>query len=79
MQIGAGFRRTSGDHREPVVHAAATMPPRVLNRRIIGNLTPENRSFSGASGQTHAGRPGREQKSPPPSSLPGSDCRVRDR
>jgi hypothetical protein len=40
-------------------------------------LTPENRFFSAV--RPKPDRPGREQKSPPLSSLPGSDCGACDR
>ena len=29
------------------------MPPRVVNRRIIGNLTPDNMKFSEANRRSH--------------------------
>jgi len=65
---------------DPVVHAAATMPPRMVNRWIIGNLTPENRFFSVVSGQAQAGSARLERKSACPSScLPDSDVGTGDR
>jgi hypothetical protein len=52
----------SGAHPATIV-IQLFMPPRVVNRRIIGNLAPENRFLSGVRPKPDL--PGRDQKSPP--------------